>query len=151
MRIIFNFLFLFFSFGQNLIKRKRNKLVAFAFVKFALKFNPFWRKLNFKILNIIFYEIILKMYQCNLSACKNADKPSIRRSIATVNVAQAEKAAIKSIKPYPLLWFKPILRTIVHKTSDNSLKIRKLNIFLFFILIYYLKPSNNAPRILFWS
>ncbi len=60
------------------------------------------------------------IYQCNLSACKNADRPSISTRIPIVNTAQAAKTAHNTIKPYTADVPKPIFNTMCHNTSDNS-------------------------------
>jgi hypothetical protein len=63
-------------------------------------------------------------YQCNLKACKNEDNPyiRIRSKITTVKPAQTVNTPKSTRKPYGEFILIPNLSTIVHRTSDSSLK-----------------------------
>lgn len=59
-------------------------------------------------------------YQCNRSACKKADKPSIMSRMATVRTPKKEKTMVRRKKPPKLLEERPTRITMDHSTSDSS-------------------------------
>lgn len=59
-------------------------------------------------------------YQCNRSACKNADRPSIMSRMATVRTPKKKKTMVRRKKPPKLLEERPMCITMDHSTSDNS-------------------------------
>lgn len=62
------------------------------------------------------------MYQCNLSVCRNADRPSIMTNIASVNVDHMPNIMYNFTAPQCVSLVRPNLKTIFHSTSDNSVK-----------------------------
>lgn len=59
-------------------------------------------------------------YQCNRSACKKADRPSMMSRMATVRTPKKKKTMVRRKKPPKLLEERPMRITMDHSTSDNS-------------------------------
>lgn len=64
---------------------------------------------------------ISKSYQCKRKVCKNADNPSISTKMAKVREAQIANVIYNAIPPWKPWTIRPLLNTIVHNTSDNSI------------------------------
>jgi len=64
-------------------------------------------------------------YQCNLRACRKADRPSMINRINTVSVAKKAKMIDRGMNPPKLLEARPMCITIDHKTSESSVRKNK--------------------------
>jgi hypothetical protein len=62
-------------------------------------------------------------YQCKRRVWRKADIPSIKTSTTTVEHAQKAKIIGRKIIPYGIGRIKPMCKTIVQSTSDNSVNI----------------------------
>lgn len=61
-----------------------------------------------------------KIYQCNRSVCRNADRPSIITNIASVNSDHTPNIMYSLIAPQYESLVKPIRKTMFHNTSESS-------------------------------